>query len=82
MTILRAISAHNHRPLMRTIVQLIEPKNKQYLTAVGISEHNIVCINQLRMRIAAQARTHSPRRASLLPSTHRAARSTRHCGRS
>ena len=57
MTILRAISAHNHRPLMRTIVQLIEPKNKQYLTAVGISEHNIVCINQLRMRIAAQART-------------------------
>eukprot|EP00966_Prymnesium_polylepis_P049702 1150298-Prymnesium_polylepis.2 len=39
---------------MRTIVQLIEPKNKQYLTAVGISEHNIICINQLRMRIAAQ----------------------------
>ncbi|KAL1516002.1 hypothetical protein AB1Y20_002615 [Prymnesium parvum] len=54
MTVLRAISAHNYRPLMRTIVQLIEPRNKQYLTAVGISESNIVCIDQLRMRIAAQ----------------------------
>ncbi|KAL3915904.1 MAG: hypothetical protein SGPRY_007036, partial [Prymnesium sp.] len=54
MSVLRAVSAHNHRPSMRTIVQLIKPKHKQYLTSMGISEDNIVCINQLRMRIAAQ----------------------------
>ncbi|KAL3896761.1 MAG: hypothetical protein SGPRY_013199, partial [Prymnesium sp.] len=55
LTILRAISAHNYRPLLRLVVQLIEHRNKQYLTNVGISEHNIVCIEQLRMRMTAQS---------------------------
>ena len=48
------------RPLMRTIVQIIDPANKQHLAAVGISETNVVCINQLRMHVAAQVRRGLP----------------------
>ena len=54
MSIMRTISVHNCRPMLKTIVQLIEPENKQYLISVGIPDHHIVCINELRMSMAAQ----------------------------
>ena len=54
MTIMRTVSVHNYRPTLKTIVQLIAPENKQYLTSVGIPDHHIICINELRMSMAAQ----------------------------
>ena len=54
VTLLRAIAVHNFRPQLRTIVQLLDPRHKAHLMAVGFGEHNIICREELQMSLAAQ----------------------------
>jgi voltage-gated potassium channel len=54
LTVMRAIALHHYRPKLRKVVQLLNPKLKVHVTAVGIPEHFVVCVEELQLALAAQ----------------------------
>jgi hypothetical protein len=54
ISVLRAMSMKTFDMNTTLYVQVIEPENKRYLVQAGIERTNIVCINELEMKLTAQ----------------------------
>jgi hypothetical protein len=54
ISVLRAMSIKTFDMNTTLYVQIIEPENKRYLVQAGIDRNQIVCINELEMKLTAQ----------------------------
>ena len=55
LTILRALAVRSLVPKMPLYVELIEPENRRHLTSMGFTTNNVLCHNELKMGLIAQA---------------------------
>jgi voltage-gated potassium channel Kch len=55
LTILRALTVRSLSPQLPLYVELVEPENRRHLTGMGFSASNVLCHNELKMGLIAQA---------------------------